>query len=35
MQDDLNKTENVILYLIDLIATRKVPVNKIMPSEHA
>ncbi|MBN4083595.1 winged helix-turn-helix transcriptional regulator [Mycoplasma sp. CSL10137] len=31
----LSKTNEVVKYLIDLIVTRKVPVNKIMPSEHA
>lgn len=32
---DVTKTSEIILYLIDLIKTKKVPVNKIMPSEHA
>ncbi|TDV24213.1 regulatory GntR family protein [Mycoplasmopsis mustelae] len=28
------KTNNLIEYLIDLIASKKIPVNMIMPSEH-
>lgn len=32
---DITKTNEIIHYLMDLIKTRKVPVNKIMPSEHA
>ncbi|UWV78270.1 hypothetical protein NWE59_05070 [Mycoplasmopsis felis] len=28
------KTNVVVDYLIDLIVSKKVPVNKIMPSEH-
>ncbi|WBP84082.1 GntR family transcriptional regulator [Mycoplasmopsis edwardii] len=33
--EDNTKTNSIILYLIDLIKSKKVPVNKIMPSEHA
>ncbi|VEU71086.1 winged helix-turn-helix domain-containing protein [Mycoplasmopsis glycophila] len=29
-----NKTTQIIEYLMDLIRTRRIPVNKIMPSEH-
>ncbi|MGZ9762185.1 GntR family transcriptional regulator [Mycoplasma sp. 394] len=28
------KTNNLIKYLIDLISTKKIPINMIMPSEH-
>ncbi|EIE42080.1 hypothetical protein MCANUFG1_00528 [Mycoplasmopsis canis UFG1] len=34
-EEDNTKTNSIILYLIDLIKSKKVPVNKIMPSEHA
>ncbi|WP_322960356.1 GntR family transcriptional regulator [Mycoplasmopsis cynos] len=33
--DDVTKTSNIIQYLISLIKSKKIPVNKIMPSEHA
>ncbi|UWV93425.1 GntR family transcriptional regulator [Mycoplasmopsis cynos] len=33
--EDFTKTNNIILYLMDLIKSKKIPVNKIMPSENA
>ncbi|TNK92156.1 GntR family transcriptional regulator [Mycoplasmopsis pullorum] len=35
MSKEIKKTQIVIDYLMDLIKTKKVPTNRIMPSEHA
>ncbi|ADE19677.1 GntR family transcriptional regulator [Mycoplasma crocodyli] len=29
------KTQQIVIYLMDLIRSKKIPTNKIMPSEHA
>ncbi|QZE12626.1 GntR family transcriptional regulator [Mycoplasma sp. Ms02] len=35
MENNANKTQQIIIYLMELIKSRKIPTNKIMPSEHA
>lgn len=34
-KNDISKTQEIIDYLLDLIKTKKIPTNKVMPSEHA
>ncbi|UUM19916.1 MULTISPECIES: GntR family transcriptional regulator [unclassified Mycoplasma] len=34
-KNDISKTQEIIDYLLELIKSKKIPVNKVMPSEHA